>query len=221
MSFQQILAVANQALGTRYVWGGNDLLRGVDCSGFVKQVYAAIGIELPRVSNQQARAGTPVSAEAAQPGDLVWWDLNDRNQGADHIGIYLGNGMVMEASSSQGKVVVRKLWGKPNFTRPNGAPPEGFAAGQAVPAATVNMLEQLIDLNDPGETEATVGAQNLARLTIERLGSVTEDISQIEPEQPTEPEPAFEAEDYSLREGLGEGEQEVTQVQVFRQQEGF
>lgn len=220
MTFQQILAVANQALGTRYVWGGNDLLRGVDCSGFVKQVYAAIGIELPRVSNQQARAGTPVSAEAAQPGDLVWWDLNNRNQGADHIGIYLGNGMVMEASSSQGKVVIRKLWGKPNFTRPNGAPPEGFAAG-GVPRATVNMLEQLIDLNDPGETEATVGALNLARLTIERLGSVTEDISQIEPEEPIEPEPAFEAEDYSLREGLGEGEQEVNQVQVFRQQEGF
>lgn len=232
MSFQQLLAVANQALGTKYVWGGNDLKRGVDCSGFTKQVYAAIGIELPRVSNQQARAGQAVSADQAQPGDLVWWDLGSRNDGADHIGIYLGNGMAMEASSSQGKVVVRKLWGRPNFTRPQGAPPGGFTADsqgqpQPLPPATANVLAQLVDPNDQGETEATVGAYNFARLTIDRLQAVNDegdpaiDLASDPAAVPNEASLPAPAEAFGLREGLGEVTEETTDVDRFRQQEGL
>lgn len=121
-TFDQMMKVAQTALGTKYVWGGNSLTGGVDCSGFVQQVFGAVGIDLPRVSNLQARAGTAVAADQAQPGDLVWWDLNNRNDGADHIGIYLGNGKVMEASSSRGQVVIRNLWGNAQFSRVAGTP---------------------------------------------------------------------------------------------------
>lgn len=143
--FDRMMKTAQSMLGTRYVWGGNDPKGGVDCSGFTKLVYASIGIELPRVSNLQARAGTVVSRDQAQPGDLVWWDLNGRNDGADHVGIYLGNGKAMEASSSKGQVVVRNLWGNAHFTHVNGAPAGAAAsaamqaqgAGAATPAAVV------------------------------------------------------------------------------------
>lgn len=117
-----VLQAAQSMLGTRYVWGGTNPTNGVDCSGFVQQAYAAAGVNLPRVSNAQAQSGMAITREEAQPGDLVWWDLNGRNEGADHIGIYIGDGKVIEASSSRGEVVVRNLWGQAHFTRPTGAP---------------------------------------------------------------------------------------------------
>lgn len=126
-TFDDMMRTAQSMLGTRYVWGGNDPRNGVDCSGFVKLVYQSVGIDLPRVSNLQARSGTAVSQDQAQPGDLVWWDLNNRNEGADHIGIYLGDGKVMEASSSRGQVVVRNLWGNARFSRITGTPTGGNA----------------------------------------------------------------------------------------------
>lgn len=130
-----MMGVVEAALGTPYLWGGNIVGQGLDCSGFTTAVYAAAGISLPRVSNAQARFGSAVSAEEAQVGDLVWWDLNDRNDGADHIGIYIGNGMVAESAPSQGGVKIRKLWGNAQFTRVKGAPAGGgqgaaFSEGQ-------------------------------------------------------------------------------------------
>lgn len=115
-------------LGTRYVWGGNDE-SGIDCSGFTKAVYEAMGIELPRVSYQQANGGQQVSKDQARMGDLVWWDLNGRNPGADHVGIYMGNGMVAEASSSRGQVVIRPLWGNAQFARYGEGAPGGVMSG--------------------------------------------------------------------------------------------
>lgn len=93
-----VLAAAESAIGVMYRWGGNSLASGVDCSGLVQQAFRAAGIVLPRVSAQQARVGEPVSSlEAAQPGDLLSWENSSRNAGADHIAIYLGNGMMIEA----------------------------------------------------------------------------------------------------------------------------
>lgn len=92
-----ILGAAESALGVQYKWGGNSLASGVDCSGLVQQAFAAGGYILPRVSADQARAGVAVSMNDLQPGDLIYWDNSTRNQGADHIAIYIGNGMVLEA----------------------------------------------------------------------------------------------------------------------------
>ena len=81
------LAAARQHVGTPYVWGGNSP-GGFDCSGLMQWSYRQVGIELPRVSTEQAKVGTAVSADAARPGDLVFFE-----RGAiDHIGMYAGDG---------------------------------------------------------------------------------------------------------------------------------
>lgn len=91
-----LVAAAQSYLGIPYVWGGNGY-GGVDCSGLVQQVFRSQGIELPRLSSQQANAGARVSLKDLRPGDLVAWDNSTRNHGADHIAIYIGNGQIIEA----------------------------------------------------------------------------------------------------------------------------
>lgn len=84
-------------LGTPYLWGGTDPATGLDCSGFVQRAFADVGVSLPRVSADQARAGRAVEGglDQAQPGDLVYWA--GRGGGTNHIGIYLGDGQMMHA----------------------------------------------------------------------------------------------------------------------------
>lgn len=91
-----LVAYAKKFIGTPYVWGGTSPT-GFDCSGFVQYVYKHMGVNLPRVSADQARAGRRVSFADLRPGDLVAIDNSSRNNGADHIGIYIGHGMVINA----------------------------------------------------------------------------------------------------------------------------
>lgn len=104
-----LVQYARTALGTPYVWGGNDMQKGVDCSGFVQQVYKEMGIDVPRVSYQQAQSGKRVDLSKLRPGDLVAWDNSSRNNGADHIAIYIGNGRIIEAPRTGLSVRIRKL----------------------------------------------------------------------------------------------------------------
>lgn len=84
-------------LGTPYVWGGNGP-DGWDCSGLVRWVIAhSAGRSLPRISAQQANSGRRVALSRLRPGDLVAWDNSSRNDGADHIALYVGNGWIVEA----------------------------------------------------------------------------------------------------------------------------
>lgn len=93
-----VVAEAKKYLGLPYVWGGNSITKGVDCSGLVQQVYKKFGYDLPRVSADQARSGSPVASMAeARPGDLIAWDNSSRNNGVDHIAIYIGDGKMIEA----------------------------------------------------------------------------------------------------------------------------
>ncbi|WP_240539281.1 C40 family peptidase [Bifidobacterium sp. SO1] len=85
----KIAALASQYVGSPYVYGGNTPA-GWDCSGFVQYVYAQYGISLPHASYSQLSAGSPVdSLSEAQPGDLI--------ANGSHSGIYLGNGLVVNA----------------------------------------------------------------------------------------------------------------------------
>jgi cell wall-associated NlpC family hydrolase len=93
----RIIDAAKGFLGTPYVWGGTSQ-QGIDCSGLVQAAYAAAGIDLPRVSYQQAAAGQRIALKNLQPGDIVAWDNSSRNNGADHVAIYLGNGRIIEAA---------------------------------------------------------------------------------------------------------------------------
>lgn len=102
------VTTAMSYLGTPYVWGGNDR-SGVDCSGLVQQVYKSMGIDLPRLSSDQIRAGQATPYSQLKPGDLIGWDENSRNNGADHIAIYAGNGQIVEAPRPGLNVRVRAL----------------------------------------------------------------------------------------------------------------
>jgi len=104
-----IVAAARKMLGTPYVWGGTSYT-GVDCSGLIKLLYGKQGFSLPRVSADQARAGKRVDLDALKPGDLVGWDNSSRNNGADHIAIYIGNGQIIEAPRPGGVVQVSDLY---------------------------------------------------------------------------------------------------------------
>ena len=88
-SESKLITTAKKYLGTPYVWGGTKPT-GFDCSGYIQYVYRQMGIELPRVSFQQAQAGKRITVAEAKPGDLVAWDNSSRNVGADHVEIYLG-----------------------------------------------------------------------------------------------------------------------------------
>ncbi|MBC8064498.1 MAG: C40 family peptidase [Chlorobia bacterium] len=90
-----------QFRGTPYVWGGNDLNRGIDCSGFVKKLFGAVGVNLPRTASEQALVGQRINRlEDLQKGDRLYFWENKRNK-IGHTGIYLGGGYFVH--SSRGK----------------------------------------------------------------------------------------------------------------------
>lgn len=91
-----VVKYAKQFLGMQYRWGGSNPQSSFDCSGFVQYVLKHFGVNAPRVSFQQARFGRQVSVGQARAGDLIAWDNSSRNNGADHIALYLGNGQIME-----------------------------------------------------------------------------------------------------------------------------
>lgn len=122
-----IIQKALAQVGTPYVWGGQSP-GGFDCSGLVQWAYAQAGISLPRISYQQANAGQKVAINALQPGDLVAWDENNRNPGADHIAIYLGNNQILEAPHTGADVRVRTL-GPADETNAWGVSMQSFFGG--------------------------------------------------------------------------------------------
>ena len=91
VSGSDVVSYACQFIGNPYVWGGESLTNGADCSGFIKSVYANFGISLPHSSVALQRAGREVSYENAQPGDIVCY--------AGHVAIYMGGGQIVHASS--------------------------------------------------------------------------------------------------------------------------
>lgn len=98
-----VLQAANTMLGTPYVWGGNKVGQGLDCSGFIQQSYKQVGINLPRTTYQQVKAGRPVKLNQLQPGDAIFTIPNPNGSGPEHVGMYIGNGQV-QVSPTTGDV---------------------------------------------------------------------------------------------------------------------
>lgn len=112
---QTLLERGLALLGTPYRWGGTSPERGFDCSGLVSYVFkTALGIDLPRVSRDMARAGERIERAQLDPGDLVFFAL--RGGRIDHVGIYVGNGRFLHAPSTGRDVTVSALdagyWGR-------------------------------------------------------------------------------------------------------------
>lgn len=105
----KIVNYSEKFQGMWYKWGGASPQTSFDCSGLVQYVYKKFGLNLPRISNQQAMVGRRTAIGQLKPGDLVAWDNSSRNKGADHIAIYVGNGYVMEAAHTGSQLRVRKL----------------------------------------------------------------------------------------------------------------
>ncbi len=97
-SGSSVVNYATQFVGNPYVWGGTSLTDGADCSGFVQSVYKNFGVDLPRTSYEQQNAGTEVSYEDAQPGDLICY--------GGHVAIYMGDGKIVHASNAKDGIKV-------------------------------------------------------------------------------------------------------------------
>jgi len=97
---------AKELLGRKYVWGATGPIN-YDCSGFTQKIYDDLGIKLPRISREQAKEGELVSFEELKKGDLVFFQTNKRKPGkVTHVGIYLGKGDFIHASSGAKKIVI-------------------------------------------------------------------------------------------------------------------
>ena len=94
---QDVVNFAMQFVGNPYVWGGNSLTNGCDCSGFVHLVYKNFGYNTVRYSMSFLYEGVAVSREDVRPGDIVVYAMKD---GIGHVAIYAGNGKIVEAQSS-------------------------------------------------------------------------------------------------------------------------
>ncbi len=95
-------------LGVPYRFGGDDPARGLDCSGLVRHVFrVSAGLDLPRRSEEIARAGADVPRTGLQAGDLVFFDTLDRPY--SHVGIYLGDGRFVHAPARRGVVRIEPM----------------------------------------------------------------------------------------------------------------
>ena len=100
-----VIDVAKRYTGIKYRFGGTTPA-GFDCSGFVRYVYAQVGVDLPRTASSQAAAGTRVSASEAKAGDIVSFTGKG---GVYHNGIYLGNGKMIDSPRTGKSIDVRVL----------------------------------------------------------------------------------------------------------------
>jgi cell wall-associated NlpC family hydrolase len=114
---EEIIDTAKKFLGIKYVWAANGP-NCFDCSGFTKYVYKQNGITLPRYSGHQANVGIKVSYNELEKGDLVFFDTEHKFRGkVNHVGIYIGNGKFIHASSAKKKVIITSFDEKPFYKR--------------------------------------------------------------------------------------------------------
>jgi cell wall-associated NlpC family hydrolase len=105
-----IISLARAQIGTRYKHGGASPQRGFDCSGLVQYVMARFAMIVPRTAKAQAAVGVPVDRDTSllRPGDLLTFASNTKAN-ISHIGIYIGNGRFIHASSVAGRVIESPL----------------------------------------------------------------------------------------------------------------
>lgn len=137
---EALIDYSMQFLGRPYVWGGNSLWNGCDCSGFAKGIYAEFGYTLPRYSGDQARAGKQIPVSDAEPGDLLFYAENGR---VYHVLIYIGDGEAINAQSSDTGIVISKVnyakacWAVSMLSGDSGVTIDGYTTTQASDLAEV------------------------------------------------------------------------------------
>ncbi|MEU4158557.1 transglycosylase SLT domain-containing protein [Actinoplanes sp. NPDC026670] len=125
-----VVEAAKKYLGTPYVFGGDNPAKGLDCSALVQRAYRDLGVELPRNSWQQAKAGRPVASMAdAKPGDILAF-----NSPVDHVAIYLGDNKMIAAPKPGDHVKIQSVYETPSAIR---------RVLDTVPAAAVQDMSSL------------------------------------------------------------------------------
>jgi hypothetical protein len=99
---EDVVDFAARFIGRPYVWGAEGP-NSFDCSGLTQYVYQEFGVELPRRAISQSKAGDPVGRRL-QRGDLLFFSTDTRQSLVTHVGIYEGDGMMIEASKRHGRV---------------------------------------------------------------------------------------------------------------------
>ncbi|AEE44816.1 C40 family peptidase [Cellulomonas fimi] len=168
---QSFVAAAQKYVGVPYVWGGESLDEGgLDCSGLVLRALADVGVtDVPRVARDQQRMGEPVASLAqALPGDLVVFG------GGNHIGIYLGEGKMVDAPKPGAHVVVRDVYTTPTAIRrilpqqSEVTAAAGSATGTSPAGATATAASQRVALELL--TSLSGGAASSSSLAVPALG---------------------------------------------------
>lgn len=109
---QGLVDAAKKYIGVPYVWGGENPATGLDCSGLVQRAMSDVGVDVPRVARDQAKLGTAVASVAdATAGDLLIFD------GGTHIGIYIGDGKMIDAPKPGKSVAIRDVFETPTAIR--------------------------------------------------------------------------------------------------------
>ena len=101
-----VVSIAKSNMGIKYVYGGNSVTKGMDCSSFTQYVMKQNGVSIARTAAEQAKGGSYVSKGSLQAGDLVFFNtISGNGRSVDHVGIYIGNGQMIHNSSGTGHVV--------------------------------------------------------------------------------------------------------------------
>ncbi|MGW3633393.1 C40 family peptidase [Streptomyces sp. NPDC005122] len=108
-SVATVIAFLKAQVGDAYVMGGTGP-NAWDCSGLVQAAFKQVGVDLPRVSQDQSTSGTPVSLSNVQVGDILYWGSAGS---AYHVGVYIGNGQYLDAANPSKGVVIQNLSGYP------------------------------------------------------------------------------------------------------------
>jgi cell wall-associated NlpC family hydrolase len=128
---QAAVDLSKTYIGVPYLWGGTDPSKGLDCSGLVQLVYGKLGIDLPRVSQQQQNSGVEVPYSQARPGDLVFF-----GEPAHHVGIYIGDGKMIHAPHSGSTVRIQDVYQTPSHVRRVTPTLSARSASATVPASS-------------------------------------------------------------------------------------